>query len=386
MIWYCSSSGTPWNSRANTSLECGHSDSTWGKSPPPHYPVRSADLVAQLDAHGVVEEPPDDVLLDVLGGQPLQRLHAVELLGPEAVPVVAVVHLLEVARNPPELVLGEVDLQRREAVEQPAHHQLHDVERASDTVARQPLDVVRRTYRRRRLDRVPEDRPSVGHAGPEAGVHRDRHVHVGGRRPEPVVFRRRVVVAAGEGGDLHHLHPSLFTPMQLVQGGVQPPLGNAPHPDQPIRVRGAVLLHLPPVVGARQGQVRLVVLYPSARTAHAAHARVQHLGIHRVGVHLPQPLLRVPGPRHLVPLQPDRPELLRPLARVKVHAAPVDTALDQETVAAVRQLDAPGREPPVFLRDASRPLVGRHLDVGICRDPSVVSSHASSPPQRGSLA
>src|SRR4051794_24163546 len=88
--------------------------------------VVHADLVAQLDADRIVIKSPVAPLLDVLARPPIESGNPEVALGPESVLLVFGVQLLQVEGQPSHVVLGPVNAQAGEPVEDTGKDELAD--------------------------------------------------------------------------------------------------------------------------------------------------------------------------------------------------------------------------------------------------------------------
>jgi hypothetical protein len=250
--------------------------------------VVDADLVAELDAHGVLDEAGQEV-----AAEDVTRLELAEVLtGPAAVHIVGAIRAVEEVRDPAGATLRERDLELWEAAG----------------------------------NRRPEQ---VGCGGRD--VHRlalDHHVHRGVRSGDDQLARRAevdrqdgVAVAAR----LEHRIPVAVVPARAAERyrvlgechRVTTELGDAAdlcgrilgrpdhalgHRDEAIRVRAAPLVDVPVVVGVdeRLGEV-LVGVGVEQPPAEARHRREAHRAEHARSVHVLDALVDVVAARaHLL--------------------------------------------------------------------------------------
>ena len=203
-----------------------------------------------------------------------------------AVALVPVVGLLHPERHPAEPRLGEEDLQIGQAVEDAGHGELREAHRRrgargtaapptprssaarpSSSISGSASGILERRLRRARTETV------------EADVHRQRHLHVDRRRPEPVVLRRRIRLAVREHAEVDALEAELRAVLELGDRVVDVRPRDDAEPDQPVARDRAVLLAEPVVVRAHRRAIDVVVGQRAPEPRADLHVREQHLGV-----------------------------------------------------------------------------------------------------------
>ena len=160
-----------------------------------------------------------------------------------AVPLVPVVGLLHPERHPAQPRLREEDLQIGQAIEDAGQAELGQAHRRRGAQERQrhPLHDLARPELLEHLGigaRVLEGR--LRRARPEAveaDVHRQRHPHVDGRRPEPVVLRLRVRLAVREHAEVDALETEPRAVLELGDRVVEVGPRDDAEADEPVARR-----------------------------------------------------------------------------------------------------------------------------------------------------
>ena len=127
----------------------------------------------------------------------------------------------------------------------------------------------------------------------EADVHRQRHLHVDRRRPEPVVLRRRIRLAVREHAEVDALEPEPRAVVELGDRVVDVRPRDDAEADQPIARDRAVLLAEPVVVRAHRRAIDVVVGASCARAA--GRPACSETGPPRAGRPCPAPCRRCSG-------------------------------------------------------------------------------------------
>ena len=196
-------------------------------------------------------------------------------------------------RDPADLRLGEVEAQRREAVEHAAEHHLECVAGAPDRVLVELRERIDAGGDLLQVVLVGVASRTGGPAGVEGDVRRERHVQVEGGRPEAVVLGSRDVVATRVLGKGDALEPRAGAVLHLVDGILDARVRQHAHDHQPLGGYRAVLLvhELVPRVIDRQVGVVVVDL----EEVGAVEVVEQDLSVDAVHVLLPQALLVAAG-------------------------------------------------------------------------------------------
>jgi hypothetical protein len=160
------------------------------------------------------------------------------------------------------------------------------------------------------------------------------------------------------------LSPLLLAVLQLRYGVVDVRDGDEPHGHESTGCGGAILLYQELIVGMDHGCIGLVVL--DAPPEEEIAGRGEHdLAVHSVHVLLFEPPLRGAGALSGVIADAGETRILMAGRR---DGQPQDVqvaVLHHDAVAAVGQLDAPGRPVPMLRRDAVRPAVRGYLQVRV---------------------
>ena len=338
----------------------------------PHGPVYT-DLVADLHAEGIVDEPPIDEVAQVLAREAVEPGQAHIVVGPTDGALIEHVGLFEEDRQPTDVRLGKVDAEVGKPVEGARERELEGVEPAAaveggnvaERVAGLRMDVGRRCLR----IGIGGSRASGAVAELDVDRHRDPEVH--GFAPEDVVLLRRVAPAARPPVQADALEPSLSAVAQLGEGLVDPGLGNEPESQQPLRVDGGVLLDEVLVVGVDDGQVGVVKGNPAPEVG-PADTREQHLGVDPVASHLRQALFTGPCSGGPLVAQSGGLELLERAARQFQPDGPQRASLDQPGITADGQPDSSRRSLPMLVGHPAHPAVDGDLQVRVSADDLVV--------------
>ena len=334
-------------------------------------------VVAQLDGHPLhVLHAEVDVLPHVVARPLRERLPVEEPRRPVAVALVPVVRLLHPERHPAETGLGKEDLQIREPVEDAGEDCLGEAHRRGGAEERQgdPLHDGPAAEPRdhRRVDAGILERRLLGARALaiEADVHGERHLHLDGRRPEPIVLRYRIALPAGEHAERDSAESELRAVLELGDGIVQVGPGDDAEPDEPISRDGAVLFAEPVVVGADRRAVGVVVGHGAPQAWAHLHVGEEDLGFEAVLILLRDALLRRSNPgrvgdRHAEGL----PRLIGPPGpQIEKRNRSRLLAFHEQCIAAVRQLDRPRRLLAQPRRHPPSPPLRQHFKMPITRD------------------
>ena len=203
-------------------------------------------------------------------------------------------------------------------------------------------------------------------------MHRDRGVGLLRERPERVVLGGGVERAVRERGDHHAAVAEVQAALHLGDGVVDAGGGQDALADE-ATVGAVAELGEPVVVGADARHLQLG-LGAVDLGAEQGHARVEHLQVHPVDVHVGEARLGVEASRpHRLVAHADRREVEERQARGggEAHRADALTVVERPVVALVA-VDHLRRAVLVLRGHASHPGVGRLVDVRVAVEDRVV--------------
>src|SRR5512145_1558925 len=166
-------------------------------------------------------------------------------LGPESIDRVLVIDLLIKIGQPADVILGPIDLQLRQTIENTGNDQLtrFDGTRVVRSLAREALhEVGRRPLLALRLARIfKEPRLARPDFGWKRRVHDRRHCKIDRSGPKTIVIRRRKTLAARKSAEPHGFESHAFAPFHLSYVFLDTDVGQHGDADETVAIDGAIL-------------------------------------------------------------------------------------------------------------------------------------------------
>src|SRR6516165_7575010 len=208
--------------------------------------------------------------------------------------------------------------------------------------------------------------------GRERSVHDHGHFQIDGSRPETIVVLRGIAPAARKRAKPYSFetHPLAALHFDDILGNTD--IRQHSNTDQPVTIDGAVLFGEIIVESLNDRDQSLIVA--NRRIAHVESK--QNLGVNAVPVLLAQPLLCTAASWRTVVIENRRIEVFRWSAAEKTRTTVNQWfALQQQAIATVAESHPARRPITIRLGHPMCPLLGRRLEVTVCRDVAIISRH-----------